>query len=96
MAEMYDFQRPVFFPALSRKLDNGRYKESIGLADWSTRIHSTKEDKVDKYWKDYVEIIFVKGNEDIRYEIIESERDVIVRYYWKDFDKKSLEDDEDE
>lgn len=96
MEKSFNFNRPVFFPTLSRKAEKGRWQESIGLTDWSTRVHSHEDKKVDIHWKDYAEIIFLKGHEDIEYELIETDREVIIRYYWKDFDKTLLEDDEDE
>ncbi len=91
MTEKLNLTRPIMLPELVRKNGKGGSKHSIGLADWSTRIHSTVDKKGNKY-NEYVEVIFLKGCESVKYEIIETEREVVLRYYWNDFDKKDLAD----
>jgi len=89
MIKNLDFIRPITLPQLSRKIDEHHVEHSIGLADWSKHIHSVVGEKGEQF-NDYVEVIFVKGTGGVKYEIIESEREVTLRYYWDDFDKREL------
>ena len=91
------FERTVEFPSLSKKLAKGRIAKSIGLDDWSTKIQSRVEGEIK--FNNYVEICLIKGSEDVDYEIIERERDIIIRYKWKDyvpFDSEEEEEFEEE
>lgn len=81
--ELSDFIRPVYFPSLSKIVDK-RIRESIGLSDWSTRIYSENENEIQM--NKAVEMVLIKGCESINYEIIETERDIIIRYKWNDYE----------
>lgn len=78
------------FPELSKKISKGRKVFRVGLSDWRTKI--VKEvDKDKKEHNKYVEITFLKYCEDVTYKIINTENELVVKYYWDDFDKSDLD-----
>lgn len=85
-----DLERLVKFPALSR-IEGNRLSCSIGLSDWSTNIRSSIEEEKMQL-NHFVQIQLLKGHEDIKYEVVETEREILIRYHWKEYDPK--EDDE--
>lgn len=81
---VFNFDKDINFPSLKR-IQNKKLKESIGLSAWSTRIYSEVQNDIQL--NKGVEMILCKGCESIKYELIETERDIIIRYKWNDFDE---------
>ena len=90
--EWEKWKKPGETPSLYRKLKNGNWQIVAGLTPFSVQVRSEKHE--DARLNHFVEVKYIKCPGDVVYEVLENKSEIIVRYYWKDYDP--TEDDQED